>query len=105
MAKKATASKTTAVTAAADTAARKPVTGAFSQRQNKAAEKVRNLSDGELANQERDLNDQLFRLKFQLQMGQTESLKKIRSLRRELARVKSIRRGRQIGFEPAVEKR
>jgi ribosomal protein L29 len=36
-------------------------------------------------------------------MGQTESLKKIRSLRRELARVKSIRRGRQIGFEPAVE--
>jgi large subunit ribosomal protein L29 len=102
MAKKATAAKTTPAPPA-DTAARKPVTGAFSQRQNKAAEKVRNLSEGELANQERDLSDQLFRLKFQLQMGQTESLKKIRSLRRELARVKSIRRGRQIGFEPAVE--
>jgi len=102
MARKATASKTTAMPAA-DTAARKPVTGAYSQRQNKAAEKMRNLSDSELAHQERDMNDQLFRLKFQLKMGQTESLKKIRSLRRDLARVKTIRRGRLLGAEPAVE--
>jgi len=36
-------------------------------------------------------------------MGQTESLKKIRSLRRDLARVKTIRRGRLLGAEPAVE--
>ena len=102
MVRKATASKPTAAPGV-ETAGRKPVTGAFSQRQNKAAEKMRNLSEGELANQERDLNDQLFRLKFQLQMGQTESLKKIRSLRRDLARVKTIRRGRQLGAEPAVE--
>ena len=53
-------------------------------------EKVRNLTDEELSHQERDLNDQLFKLKFQLNMGQTESLKKIRGLRKDIARVKTI---------------
>jgi large subunit ribosomal protein L29 len=60
------------------------------------AEKIRNLTDAELKNQERELSDQLFRLKFQLNMGQTESLKKIRGLRRDIARVKTITRQRQI---------
>jgi len=59
-------------------------------------EKVRNLTDEELSHQERDLNDQLFKLKFQLNMGQTESLKKIRGLRRDIARVKTIARERQL---------
>ena len=59
------------------------------------AEKIRNLTDIELKQQERELNDQLFRLKFQLNMGQTESLKKIRGLRRDIARVKTIARQRQ----------
>jgi large subunit ribosomal protein L29 len=54
------------------------------------AEKVRNLTDEELQHQERDLADQLFKLKFQLNMGQTESLKKIRGLRKDIARVKTI---------------
>ena len=54
------------------------------------AEKVRNLTDEELKHQERDLADQLFKLKFQLNMGQTESLKKIRGLRKDIARVKTI---------------
>jgi len=54
------------------------------------AEKIRNLTDAELKNQERELNDQLFRLKFQLSMGQTESLKKIRGLKKDIARIKTI---------------
>jgi large subunit ribosomal protein L29 len=54
------------------------------------AEKVRNLTDEELKHQEGDLADQLFKLKFQLNMGQTESLKKIRGLRKDIARVKTI---------------
>ena len=62
------------------------------------AEKIRNLTDVELGNQERELADQLFKLKFQLNMGQTESLKKIRGLRRDIARVKTItRRARALG--------
>jgi len=54
------------------------------------AEKIRNLTDEELGHQERDMSDQLFKLKFQLNMGQTESLKKIRGLRKDIARVKTI---------------
>jgi len=54
------------------------------------ADKIRNLTDAELQHQERDLADQLFKLKFQLNMGQTESLKKIRGLRKDIARVKTI---------------
>ena len=53
-------------------------------------DKIRNLTDVELGHQERELADQLFKLKFQLNMGQTESLKKIRGLRRDIARVKTI---------------
>ena len=60
------------------------------------ADKVRNLTDEELRQQERDLNDQLFKLKFQLNMGQTESLMKIRGLRRDIARVKTIVREREL---------
>jgi len=54
------------------------------------ADKVRNLTEEELRHQERELADQLFKLKFQLNMGQTESLKKIRGLRKDIARVKTI---------------
>ena len=54
------------------------------------AEKIRNQTDAELQDQERQLADQLFKLKFQLNMGQTESLKKIRGLRKDIARVKTI---------------
>ena len=54
------------------------------------ADKIRNLTDIELGNQERELADQLFKLKFQLNMGQTESLKKLRGLRKDIARVKTI---------------
>ena len=59
-------------------------------------DKVRNLTDDELRHQERELNDQLFKLKFQLNMGQTESFKKIRGLRKDIARVKTILREREL---------
>jgi large subunit ribosomal protein L29 len=53
-------------------------------------DKIRNLTAVELSHQERDLADQLFKLKFQMNMGQNESLKKIRGLRKDIARVKTI---------------
>jgi large subunit ribosomal protein L29 len=58
-------------------------------------DKIRNLTEAELSHQDRDLADQLFKLKFQLNMGQTESLKKIRGLRKDIARVKTILGERQ----------
>jgi large subunit ribosomal protein L29 len=54
------------------------------------SDKIRNLTEDELQHQGKDLADQLFKLKFQLNMGQTESLKKIRGLRKDIARVKTI---------------
>ena len=45
-------------------------------------DKIRNLTDVELNHQQRELSDQLFKMKFQLKMGQTESLKKIRELKK-----------------------
>ena len=68
------------------------------------AEKVRNLTDAELKHQERDLADQLFKLKFQLNMGQTESLKKIRGLRKDIARIKTIMRELELGAQKSEKK-
>jgi large subunit ribosomal protein L29 len=62
------------------------------------AEKLRNLTDAELQHQQRELNDQLFRLKFQLKMGQTESLTKIRGLRKDVARIHTVMREKQLGI-------
>jgi large subunit ribosomal protein L29 len=57
----------------------------------KAAE-LRDLEADELGARERDLTDQLFRLRIQKSMGQLEAPGKIRSVRRDLARVKTVLR-------------
>ncbi len=54
--------------------------------------KVRDLSADELKTQATEMNEQMFRLRFQMAMGQTESLKKMRELRKERARVETILR-------------
>src|ERR1700731_3694994 len=59
-------------------------------------EKLRSLTDAELLHQQQEFNDQLFRLKFQMKMGQTESLNKIRGLRKDIARMKTIARQREL---------
>ena len=69
------------------------------------ADKVRNLTDAELQHQGRDLADQLFKLKFQMNMGQTESLKKIRGLRRDIARVKTVLREQEMAAARKTEKK
>ena|ERR1039457_4621415 len=61
------------------------------------ADKIRNLTDVELKHQQGELADTLFKLKFQLKMGQTESLKKIRDLKKDIARIKTIEREKQMG--------
>ena len=59
-------------------------------------EKIRNLTDAELLHQQRELSDQLFKMKFQLKMGQTESLKKIRELKKDIARIKTVMRQKEL---------
>ena len=57
----------------------------------KAAE-LRDLGADELGTKERDLTDQLFRLRIQKSMGQLEAPAKMRGVRRDLARVKTVLR-------------
>jgi len=60
----------------------------------KAAE-IRELSSDELNGRVKDLDDQLFRARVQKSMGQLEVPLKLRTLRRDLARVKTVLRERQ----------
>jgi large subunit ribosomal protein L29 len=57
----------------------------------KAAE-LRDLGADELGVRERELADQLFRMRIQKSMGQLEAPDKIRLVRRDLARVKTVLR-------------
>jgi large subunit ribosomal protein L29 len=60
------------------------------------AQKVRDLDDNELRNQLNDMQEQMFRLQFQMNMGQTDGLKKLRGLKRDRARMMTILREREL---------
>jgi large subunit ribosomal protein L29 len=55
-------------------------------------DKFREMSANELEIQQRELGEQIFRLRFQLSTGQAEGLKKLREAKRDLARVKTLMR-------------
>ena len=59
------------------------------------AGEVRELSVDELRLREKDLDDQLFRLRIQKSMGQLEAAHKLKALRRDLARVKTVLREKE----------
>jgi large subunit ribosomal protein L29 len=63
------------------------------------ADRVRDLDSKELEIQLRDLNDQLFHLRFQMRMGQMDGLKKYRGLRKDRARIQTILNQRQAAAE------
>ena len=51
---------------------------------------LRDKTEGELQNRERELSEQLFKLRFQRATGQMENPMKIRQVRREIARIKTL---------------
>ena len=59
-------------------------------------EKIRNLGDEELKHHEKTTAEQLFRLRFQVALGQNDGVKKIRLLRKEIAQIKTIAREREL---------
>lgn len=61
----------------------------------KAAD-VRRLSDEELGQRLRDSADDLFRLKFQIISGQLQNHRRIRQVKRDIARMKTITREREL---------
>lgn len=60
------------------------------------AEKIREMTDDDLKGKAREFSGQLFRLKFQLASGQSDVLPNLRALRKNLARVKTILREKDI---------
>jgi len=60
--------------------------------------KIRNLSDDELKHQEKTSAEQLFRLRFQVSLGQNDGVKKLRLLRKEIAQIKTVARERELGI-------
>ena len=55
----------------------------------------RDLGADELRQREKDLDDQLFRLRIQKSMGQLEAAHKLKALRRDLARLKTVLREKE----------
>ena len=60
------------------------------------ADKIRDLDDRELNHQVAEVEDKLFRLRFQMAMGQTDGLKKYRELKKDRARMKTVKRQREL---------
>ncbi len=54
------------------------------------ADKARGMDDSELNRQLKDGAEQMFRLRFQMSMGQADGLKKVRMLRKERARILTV---------------
>lgn len=65
-------------------------------------DKIRNLGAHELKHEEQQSAEQLFRLRFQMKLGQTEGVKKLRGLRKDIARIKTIGRERELGLRAAA---
>lgn len=59
-------------------------------------EKYREMKPSELELEERELAEQIFRLRFQLSSGQSEGLKKLREAKKDLARVKTLLRASEL---------
>ena len=64
-------------------------------------QKIRSLSDAELAHQEKTAAEQLFRLRFQVALGQNDGVKKLRQLRKEIAQIKTVAKERELGIRGA----
>ena len=59
-------------------------------------EKLRDQDTPELSERQRELAEQVFRLRFQLSTGQAEAVTKLRTARKDLARVKTLLREREL---------
>ena len=60
------------------------------------AQKVRDLDSAEIEHQLREMEEQMFRLQFQMSMGQMEGLKKVRAMKKDRARMLTVLREREL---------
>ncbi|HVP47720.1 MAG TPA: 50S ribosomal protein L29 [Bryobacteraceae bacterium] len=69
------------------------------------SQKIRDLDKPELQHQLRDIEEQLFRLKLQMSMGQMDGLKKVRTMKKTRARIFTVLRERELAEQAAGDKR
>jgi large subunit ribosomal protein L29 len=65
------------------------------------AKELRDMTVEELQKKMNDTKDELFRLRFQLATGQLDNAMRIKEVRRNIARVKTVIREREIGIKRA----
>ena len=63
------------------------------------AEDIRDLSDGDLLARVDELKESLFRMRFKLSLGNTDVVKQLRESRKDLARVKTLLREREVAAQ------
>jgi large subunit ribosomal protein L29 len=57
---------------------------------------IREMTDQELVKEERDLKSELFKLRFQLATNQLDDVTKLKKVKRDIAKVKTIIREREL---------
>jgi len=62
-------------------------------------DQIREMSSEELLRRHNELKESLFRLNFKKALGDIDTVKNIRKEKKELARIKTILRGRALGIE------
>ena len=67
-----------------------------------AAEDLRDKSDEDLVQELRDAKETLFNLRFQAATGQLESHGRLKAVRRDIARIYTIMRERELNITPVV---
>ena len=74
-------------------------------RENMEIIKIRELNDAELKAEEAKAGELLFRVRFEKGLGNTEGIRKLRELKRDIARMKTIARQRQLAQASAASQK
>jgi large subunit ribosomal protein L29 len=69
----------------------------------KASEELHNLADDELVNKLREAKAELFNLRFQSATGQLDNNRRLQTVRRDIARIYTILRQRELGIAASGE--
>ena len=65
-------------------------------------DKIRTLNDDELKSEQAKAGEQLFRIRFQKSLGNNDGIKKLRTLKLDIARIKTVERQRTLAAEKAA---
>ena len=66
----------------------------------------RDTDEQDIQQKLKEIDEQMFRLKFQMSMGQMDGLKKVRQMKKDRARMLTVQRERELAAaQPAGEKK